>query len=382
MVHEREAKREGWVYRAGLARPGVLVVCVVLLLVGYGVLGGALLPRVMPGWFDARPDEPMGGDAGADLAQLQAVELILETVQGAVDAGEFSRARTVLEAAVKQFPRDQTLRLSMGDLFLNMSRPKDGEGDGLPLTEEQLELVRRAYAEYRSALAIGPRTPEMEFTAGTLARELEDLDSAAIHFSAAMAGDASVAAYPLHLAQVHMKRSEYEAAKAQLARSIAIEPDQAIAWGMMAEIALVEGVPRMALDQASRAIALDGSESAYVVIKARAHNRLMEPAEAIRTLAGLPTEKRHSGLVLRLAGQSYGLLRDPAAAFAMYEEALSAGRGTDFEIVFEAAQWAERAGQIERAVELSRQGSMGGHEGSSRLLERLKLSPGVKTGNP
>lgn len=349
----------------------MLAVCAVAVISGYGVLVWKIGPTVFPGRFERSIQAPTVA-VTVGIAELRAVEAILETVQAAVSAGELSKARTVLVAAVKQFPGDQTLRLALGDLYLNLSRPEDELKKSEKLTDEQREFVRLSYAEYQSALAIGPRTPEIEFTAGNLARELEDLESAALHFAAAMAGDRTVAAYPLHLAQVHLKKQEFENAKAMLVMSIALDADQAVAWGMMAEIALTQGSPRIALEQIARAIALDGRESAYPIIQARAHNRLMEPAEAIRALAGLSRDVRHSGTVLRLAGQSYGLMRQPEQALALYEEALAGGAGGDFQIVYEAAEWAERAGNTARAMQLARQGSMAGHQASERLYARLR----------
>lgn len=358
----------------------VVIPALAIVALGYGVLAFSAFPNLLPARATDAPDVVPAARV-RPLAEMRTVEAILETVQVAINRNEHTQARTILESAVKQFPNDQALRLALADLYMVLAKPQGAELTLGLLSPEQWDLLSKSAAEYRAALEIGPRTAETEFTAGYLARHLDDLDAAEAHFAAAIALDRTIAMYPLHLAQVHFARRQFDEALGSLAATIALDPDQAVAWGMMAEISLTQGNPRLALQHIERALSLDATETAWSVIKARAHNRVMEPAEALRALAALPSAARLRPIIVRLAGESYGLLRDPKGALALYEQALSAADEFDPVLAFEAAQWAERAGSRDRAIELAQQGSMAGHEPSERLLARLQTQPPDQSSN-
>lgn len=316
------------------------------------------------------------GDGTSDttsMANLRAIEAILETVQQSVKEREFAKARKVLETAIAQFGRDQALRLALADLYFRMGRPTaDAEGnEPEPLSEDERNAFDRlAYEQFVIALEIGPRTAETEFAAGSIARELGDSSAAIAHFASAAALDKSSAVYPLHRAQVHFAQDELDAAAAQLVVSISLDENQATAWGMLAEIALRQGTPRMAIQHIEHAVALEPKELAWRHLQARAFNRVADPANALAALDALADEDRLSMASLKIAGESFGLARDPAGALARYEEAIKAGV-QDTQIYLDAAAWAERAGNRARAIELARSAVMADVQGGQRMLERL-----------
>jgi tetratricopeptide (TPR) repeat protein len=291
-----------------------------------------------------------------------------------VAAREFAKARTVLESAISQYERDQALRLALADLLVRLSRPQpdDDGNEPDPLSDtEQRAFTQAAYAQFLAALQIGPRTAPTEFAAGSLARDLGDTNSAIAHFQSAATLDTSNAVYPLHLAQVLFARDDLAAANAQLAFAVSLDPDEARAWGMMAEIALRQGSPRIALQHLERATALQPRLPAWRHMQARAFNRVSEPDEALKSLDTLTESDRYDRTALLLAGQACGLAGKPAEALARYEAALAVGT-KDMRIYLDAASWAERVGEKNRAIELARMAAMAEVDGAQRTLDRLQ----------
>jgi len=353
---------------SALPRVPVLVGAIIVLAAAYALVAVRLAPRLFPNMLGpSSPDDTPSAET-AELASLQAIEAILASVQQAVRDSEFDKAQTILSAAIEQFPRDQTLRLAQADLLIRLAQP----GQNPEASEaDRLAYQQSAYDAYLAALEIGPRTPEMEFAAGSLARSLGNSEAAIAHFSAAAAADRTNADYPLHLAQVYFSREEFDQAEAQLAVAVSIDPAKAKAWGMLAEIALRQNEPRLAAQHLERAVAIEPSEPAWRIMQARAYNRLTEPDKALEALAALPDESRFDKAALRLAGQACGLSRQPNQALAIYEQALASGV-SDPEIMLDAAGWAERAGNIERALELARQARMAGFEQAENMIRRLQ----------
>ncbi|MCL4222327.1 MAG: hypothetical protein KJZ65_13260 [Phycisphaerales bacterium] len=354
---------------SALPRTPILLVAALLLAGAYAVAAARLGPVLFP--RSARPAATSGNTS--EMATLRAVEAILTSVQAAVQAEQLDKARTILDQAVARFPRDQMLHLARADLLIRLAYPDSRQS--IPDSDTQA-LIREAYDSQLRALEIGPRSPELEFAAGSMARSLGDLDAAIAHFNAAQQADRSNASYPLNLAQVLLVREELDQAKAHAAVAVSLDPDLANAWGMLAEIALRQSEPRLATQHIEKAVALQPTEIAWRHLQARAFNRLAQAEQALASLDALKVEDRYSRLCLQLAGESFGLLRQPEQALARYEEALAWG-ASDPEIVLDAALWAERVGQRARALELATRARAAGLEGADRVIERLS-----RTENP
>ncbi|KAA0215152.1 MAG: hypothetical protein DYG94_09820 [Leptolyngbya sp. PLA3] len=348
---------------SALPRTPVLLVAAVL-------LGGAYLvvvARLGPALFPPTQRPPAGATDTAEMATLRAVEAILASVQTAVQAEELDKARTILDQAVAQFPRDQMLWLARADLLIRLAYPDAAKSIRQP---DQRALIREAYDAQLKALEIGPRAPDLEFAAGSMARSLGDLDSALAHFGAAHQADRSNAAYPLNLAQVYLARDELDQAKAQATVAVSLDPDLANAWGMLAEIALRQSEPRMASQHIEKATSIEPTEPAWRHMQARACNRLAQAPQALAALDALKPEDRFSRVSLQLAGEAFGLLGQPEQALTRYEDALASG-AADPEIMLDAALWAERLGQRDRALELATRARAEGLERADRVIERL-----------
>jgi len=295
---------------------------------------------------------PTGANGADHFADLSTIEAVLESVQEYRLAGDDGRAHAVLESAVGQYVEDQTLRLAFGDLLLAERDP------------------RGAYHQYVTALAIGPRPPEIEFTAGTVAGMIGRHDRAVEHYVAARTQDPTNSVYPLYLGQAQIKVGEVAAGKASLLAAAKLDPDRAIIWGTLAELAYRENKPTIALRHIAKARELEPRVLAWRIIEARSLKRNHQPEEAMAVLVGLSEQERSSPHVMQIMAECYGLLGRPADAAAMYA-ARSDTDPTDIEAARETAIWQERAGDTQAAIRFARRAADLGDEAGAKILERL-----------
>jgi tetratricopeptide (TPR) repeat protein len=283
-------------------------------------------------------------------------EAILASADDLVRRNEADRAEAVLRAAIAEHPEDQELRLALAGACVLQDR------------------LAPAYDEYVAALAIGPRTADIEFTAGTVASKLNRLDRAEEHFSAAQAADTSDPRFPLYLAQVQMKQGANDAARKNLLLATRLDESLAIAWGTLAEISLRENEPNIALQLIQRARQLEPAVAAWRVIEARACNRTRQPELALATLGGIPEAERRQLPILRLIGESYGLLAKPADAMREFEAAAAANPDNG-DLLFDTAVWCERAGDAPKARQYAERAAVLGVKSGADMAARLAASP-------
>ena len=92
---------------------------------------------------------------------------------------------------------------------------------------------------------------------------------------------------------------------------------------------------------------------------------------ALDVLEGLDDAQRAELGVLEALAGAYGMKREPARALAAYERAVQYTT-SDPALAREAALWAERAGEIERAIELAERAGMLGEARGADLASRLR----------
>jgi tetratricopeptide (TPR) repeat protein len=317
-------------------------------------LGGVLLWRAR---VLERSDADLGATPAAERRPAapsrpaETTEKILDAADELVRRRELSRAESVLRAAVGEHPEDQELRLALAGVLVLSQRPA------------------AAYEQYEAALAIGPRTAEVEFNAGTLASGLGRLDRAEEHFASAQATDPSDARFPLYLAQVQIAQGNTSEARRNLHLAARLDESLAVAWGTLAELSLRNAEPRVALQLIARARELEPDSAVWRLIEARALNRSGSPERALAVLGGIPAQQRDLS-VLRLMGESFGLLGRPADAAQTFEAA-ARERPDDAELLLETAIWWERAGDPDRALSYARRAGELGSETGTRMAERL-----------
>jgi predicted Zn-dependent protease len=352
--------------KSGAGRATVAAVVVVLAFVllggaflvgGWGGGGGVVPMPVGPAGGSAAttgtPDAGASGEAGGGAASPARITEILDAVDKYLSQNELSQAETVLQGAIGQFPTTQEFYVSYGDLLM---AKKDTRG---------------AYAQYERALAIGPRLAKLEFTAGTLANMNGELLRAEEHYSAARTADRANPQYPLFLAQVQIKKGELDAAQANLLHTVKLDPENAVAWGTMAEISLRQGRASMARQHIEKARKIDPQGSMWRLMEARVLNETGESEKALEALLSIPEAERRSKSVMGVLAVSYGALKRPGDAAAMYVAAAERETG-DGELAIEAAQWLERAGRKAEAAAWAERAGKVGHPAGAKMAARLR----------
>jgi len=284
-------------------------------------------------WTSGAAPELASGAPAPRTAAPETSGAILESAQTYVRLGEVEKAETILAEASRQYVTDQSLHIAYADVL--MSRRK----------------IAEAYSQYEQALAIGPRGAPLEFSAGTAASMAGKPDRALEHFSAAQTADKTNATYPLYLGQVQLKLALNDEAKASLLRAALLDPEQATAWGTLAEVALRENQVDLAVQHVAKARVLEPGAATWRLIESRALTRRGEPEKAVQLLITLDEGERFSGPVLRQIGQCYGMLSRPADAAAIYLKA-SDTHPEDGTLAREGAEWARRAGDEKGAARL------------------------------
>lgn len=335
---------------SGRGVAAVLVVSVVL----SAVIGAVALTRsqfmasrraLVEGWRAATPPP-------AETPDDERLAAILKSARVAELQGDAGRAEAIYREALGRYPGTASLYAAYAELLMNQRR------------------YAEAYAQHEKVLALGERSAGAEFAAGLSAGLAGRHDRAVEHFAAAQALEPASAAIALHLGQAQMATGELDAARASLVRSLRLDEDQPVAWGMLAEISLRQNNPAMALQHVEKARALEPASLAWRLIEARAHRRANDPRRALDVLAGVTEDQKHDKAVLRLMAECYGMLSRPGDAAALYARASDASPGTAW-MALEAAQWFERAGDAESARRYAGRAADLGDPAADRLLQRL-----------
>lgn len=338
--------------RGGSALPLILagvVALAVLIAAGFLILRGV----------SNEEGNSAAGSGVAALAAEAAQKAKLEQGAEALRAMRYAEARAVLEPLADERPFDSDLRVLLAEALLG------------------LEEFGEAYKQYEAAIALEQQgggaagvSPDLHFTAGTVASRAGFLERANEHYAMARASRPTDARFAMFHAMVQIRMNEKDAANASLLQAVHLDPDLGEAWGTMAE--LEYGANRLGVSQQhlDRAMALQPGVERWRVLQARIFNRQARAEEAATIILGLSEPTRRTKSVLRLLGESYGLLSRPADAAKAYEEAATRER-TDAELWYEAAVWRERAGDLESALRHARTASMLGHAEAGSLVNVL-----------
>lgn len=306
---------------------------------------------------------PAPGATGADtrVPVAEAVETILGAVQQQVRMSRHEEAAAVLAEAVRTYPDQQVLRTTYADVLVALARPAD------------------AYDQYVAALAIGPRTAPVEFAAGTMANLTGRGPLALEHYTAAQTADPSNASYPLYLAQVQRSLNQTDAAKASLLRVVNMQPDNAVAWGSLADIALNENKIDLALQHVAKARGIEPRVGAWRLIEARALKRQGKPDQALLVMAGLSEPEKLELHSARLIAECHAMKGEMETAVSAILRAADAAPA-DSDLALEAATWLQRTDQIERARQYAQRAQMLGNDRAAEVLAGLADDHGTEPG--
>lgn len=296
----------------------------------------------------------------------QALDAGLDAAAKYQAQGQFAEAVAILAKLAEQAPADQRVRLAWAQALLGQKE------------------APKAYEQYQAALSlennasiksggINPKLAQIHGEAGTCASMANLLDRAVEHFSMAQTADPTNPRYPMFLAMVQLKLggSENESsAMANLVRATLIQPDLGEAWGTMAEIELNRNHTDLAAQHLEKALKCQPDQHKWRIAQARIFNRQGSPDKAITVISTLDAATRATKPVLQLTGESYGLLKKPAEAASMYEQAAKA-TPTDPELWYQAALWRQRAGEPEKARKSAQTAAMLGSEPAKELVQAL-----------
>lgn len=214
-------------------------------------------------------------------SQLTEVHDSLLAASEYINSNKINEASKILESLYNKYPDDPQVLKQYYELKLFQSK------------------IDEAYEVLLRLLEIDVKDPEQHFNAGILANMLGNLDASISHFEHAEVLDSSNPKHPLYLAQVLIKKYEYEKAKAQLVRVTVLDDTIPEAWGTLAEIALLQNKIDIALQHIGKARKLDENGLRWKVVEAKILLRANRPDDALLLLGSLsnPQEKYSQGVV-------------------------------------------------------------------------------------
>jgi predicted Zn-dependent protease len=296
------------------------------------------------------------GAATAESMQAQVDEAIRTAKQRLLEQRPLE-AETVLRATLDRYPNQAEVRLLLGEALVELGRPAD------------------AYEQYNEALGLKPDNAELQFATGTLASVAGMIELAERHYNVAQTLDPGNPKYPLYLAQIQRKLGKLDAAREHLVRTVKLQPDLAIAWGSLADIALVEHNLSMASHYIEMALEIDPSNPSWRLVQARILRREGRPKEAAIILAAVAEEQAvPDPMVLREQALCMGLLGRRKDAAALYGRAVEIGHpdpATLAELNYEAALWHERLGDGDAAAQYAKRAMELGEDRAKVVVDRL-----------
>ena len=225
---------------------------------------------------------------------------LLDDVNSALGEGDYGRAATLADEAIKRGAREPAL--------FNLAAFEASEAgryeDALDLLHNGLELAPRdakllysigfclsrlerhdgALAAFDSAIAIDPRAPAPLFQKGLILRRRGDEDGATRCFDAAIAIDPRYEDPLAGRASIAAQRGRFVEARAFAARALAIDPAQPIANLAIAQADLEDGnadaAVRRLLPQIDNPKVLDGDRSFFLATIGDAFDKLDRREEA------------------------------------------------------------------------------------------------------
>lgn len=311
------------------------------------ILGGVWLVRfVSPSASNAEASE------GSGTASLETVDAVVAATRNYLSTGSWEQALMIVRRATERYPREAVLHALYAEALLGTG---DAEG---------------ALAKFVHASELGPDRAGWRDFAGTIAASLQRWEESATHFGMAQRLDPSNAKYPLLRAQAQRAMGDVDAARVSLTVATRLDPGIAEGWATLADIALNENRPTIALQHIEKARRIDPESPVYRIIEARALRREGRAEEAANTLYAIPEQTRlTSAPILAELAMCLGMLGEREAVAAMYVRAAEASPA-DPEIAFEAAQWLERVGRVDEAAAYGRRAAYMGHENARKWCEQ------------
>ena len=189
--------------------------------------------------------------------------------------------------------------------------------------------VQKAYDAFEKVLQMDPKLFEVEMLAGTVATDqLNDNAAAMKHYKAAEKLDPSSPRPPLYLAQLYVKKKQYDTAIQLLNKALELDRDLPKAHATLASIYRDQGKFSDAALEYDQALKLSVSseevaDHAFFSLEyAKMLHHVERNAEALSLLSELPVSQRNKPEALKQIGIVWSSLGEPDQAANFFENIL------------------------------------------------------------
>lgn len=316
---------------------------------------GLLLLAAGAGWLLVDAARRAQGPAPATTQSAGSrVGEMIDAAKRFLRDGDLDNAELLLREATARAPEDYEAWSLLGETLLSAGRS------------------REAYGAYARA-AEAPGAPvDLEFNAGTVANTVGLTVEAQQHYTRAQQRDPANAQYPLFLAQIERKLGDNAAAKAALVRAVNLRPETAVAWGVLADIALEENNLPIAKQHIEKARTLEPESTQWRLIEARILRRDNDPERAARLLLALPDDSLLTNPALvEEAATALAMLRRTDDAASLWLRC-AARNPRNAEANLKAAQMLARADRLREAVSFADAAAALGDERGRELARSLR----------
>ena len=249
-----------------------------------------------------------------------------------------SAAATIREfrRLVERYPRFAEARSQLGLVLYEAQRWED------------------AYEQLKVSLELDAQQAEVHLLAGTVALNIGLIDEAERHYSQAVGLQPANPVFLVHLAQVHVRKRDFDQAQHRLLEAIKLDSSSHSAYGTLADVYARQNKMDLALQFIDKAIENTPLEQrrvqvSYTLRKAAYLRRQNKPVEALLVLQSLfPQEQAEAAIIEDLA-LCWAQLGKPANGAKLYEAELIA-RPTELDLLGGAARWRLKAGDKEMAA--------------------------------
>lgn len=216
------------------------------------------------------------------------------------------------------------------------------------------ERRQAAYDQFKLSLELDAAQPQVHLLAGTLCMALGQTFDAENHYQQAAVFDPSNVKIRLHLAQWKIEQKRFDQARADLLQLLQADSSLHTAYGMLADMSLMQNKPILALGYIRKAI--DNTtigerdrQVIYVYRMARILRRQNRPDEALQTLQSrLSSLEQCAPAAVEEMALCWSMQGQFERAAMSYERALQK-QPTKWRLAAGAARWWLRAADASRA---------------------------------
>jgi tetratricopeptide (TPR) repeat protein len=284
----------------------------------WGLLAWVIAAQAGCTWFGLRHDADRTRPSPQEAAQIQQLS---EDAQGAIDRGDYERARVDLLQLATQTPESAEALQRLGGVFLLEQRPADAEACfrsalkcdpdyvlaliGLGEAEAQRGDLASALKRFEAAIEIDPYRSHAHFCKGRLLEAMGQPDQALAEYFRALEFDSNNPETSLRIAAIQLARNQPDQALARLDQVVELAPENAEARHFRGQAYLALRHVPQAIDDLRFAAARMPSEPQLFYELAHAYEAAQQPAEALRAaqqaLRLAPNDPNARGLTQRLA---------------------------------------------------------------------------------